>query len=299
MDSKLIMKYIKSWCASALCVIGLIAGLSGCVDQHPQTTQTTGDNQAIIATSAATADICNKLNIDLVGVCETSHELPEKYKSLPTVGSPMKPDMEVIKSLNPDYVLSPATLRNDLEPKYKKAGVQYYFLDLKSVNGMYNSIVELGEKFNRQQEAAKLKAEYDAYIKEYRKTNEGKQKPRVLILMGLPGSYLVATPKSYVGSLVELAGGENVFADSQDEFLNVNTEELKAIEPDIILRAAHGVPDEVVAMFAEEFNTNQIWKHFKAVQNGKVYDLDSNLFGMSANFDYPQALEALQPMLYN
>ncbi len=292
------MKSFKTWCATALCLFSLVFGLTGCVDQHPEKAQAQGGSQTLIATSAATADICNKLNLGLLGVCQTSHELPESYKALPTVGTPMKPDMEVIKSLNPDYVLSPATLQNDLEPKYQKAGIQYYFLDLKSVNGMYDSIVEMGNKFDRKEEAAKLKGEFDAYMVEYKKQNEGKQSPRVLVLMGVPGSYLVATPKSYVGSLVELAGGQNVFADSNEEFLSVNTEELKRVEPDIILRAAHGVPDEVVAMFAEEFQTNQIWKHFKAVQNGKVYDLDSNLFGMSANFDYPQALEALQPMLY-
>ena len=293
------MKSIKTWMMTALCITSLAFGLSGCVDQHPEKAQSSGSDQTLIATSAATADICNKLNLDLIGVCETKHDLPERYANIPTVGSPMKPDMELVKSLNPDYVLSPATLQNDLEPKYKKAGIQYYFLDLKSVGGMYDSIVEMGDKFDRKAEAQKLKDEFDAYMVEYKKKNSGKESPRVLVLMGLPGSYLVATPKSYVGSLVELAGGQNVFADSNEEFLNVNTEELKKIEPDIILRAAHGVPDEVVQMFADEFQNNQIWKHFKAVQNGKVYDLDSNLFGMSANFDYPKALESLQPMLYN
>jgi hypothetical protein len=29
-----------------------------------------------------------------------------------------------------------------------------------------------------------------------------------------------------------------------------------------------------------------------------VYDLDSSLFNMSANFKYSDALKALQPMLY-
>ncbi len=28
--------------------------------------------------------------------------------------------------------------------------------------------------------------------------------------MGVPGSYLVATDKSYIGDLVKIAGGENV-----------------------------------------------------------------------------------------
>ena len=52
-------------------------------------------------------------------------------------------------------------------------------------------------------------------------------------------------------------------------------------------------------MFAEEFETNDIWKHFKAVQEGKVYDLESTLFGMSANFNYQKALESLDPILFS
>ena len=63
-------------------------------------------------------------------------------------------------------------------------------------------------------------------------------------------------------------------------------------------KRAHGLPDEARKMFAEEFSTNDIWQHFKAVQEGRVYDLDSDLFNMSANFSYEEALKALQPMLY-
>ena len=66
----------------------------------------------------------------------------------------------------------------------------------------------------------------------------------------------------------------------------------------MILRAAHALPDQVVEMFQEDFETNDIWKHFDAVQEGRVYDLTYELFGMSATFRYPEALEELQPMLY-
>lgn len=116
--------------------------------------------------------------------------------------------------------------------------------------------------------------------------------------MGLPGSYIIATENSYVGSLVELAGGENVYAGSDQEFLTVNTEDMETKKPDVILRAAHALPDQVVEMFREDFKTNDIWKHFDAVQNGRVYDLTYEYFGMSANFSYPEALEELQLMLY-
>lgn len=81
-------------------------------------------------------------------------------------------------------------------------------------------------------------------------------------------------------------------------FCTVNTEDMKTKEPDIIYVAAHALPDQVVEMFKEDFETNDIWKHFEAVQNGQVYYLTYELFGMSATFRYPEALEELQPILY-
>ena len=253
----------------------------------------------IIATSAATADICDRLDLDLVGVCDTTiSELPERYEDLPRTGTAMGPDMETIASLNPDWILSPISLQADQQPKYEAIETDWAFLNLRSVPGMYRSIQELGEIFDREEQAEELVAEFTEFYEEYKEKNEEKEKPKVLILMGLPGSYIIATENSYVGSLVELAGGENVYAGTDQEFLTVNTEDMKTKEPDVILRAAHALPDQVVEMFQDEFETNDIWKHFDAVQNGRVYDLTYAYFGMSATFQYPEALEELQPMLY-
>ena len=278
----------------ALCV-------TGCVNQHPEETTSTNESREVrlVATSPAVVQICNRLDLDLVGICQSTSDLPERYDGVTTVGMAMNPDLEIIKSLDPDYILSPATLQNDLQPKYASIGVSSLFLNLKSVEGMYASIEGLGEKFGREEEAAVMLEEFDSFMTEFAEKNAGKESPKVLVLMGLPGSYIIATDHSYVGSLVKLAGGTNVYGDGDgQEFLFANTEDMKTKEPDVILRAAHGLPDEARKMFAEEFSTNDIWQHFKAVQEGRVYDLDSNLFNMSANFSYEEALKALQPMLY-
>lgn len=315
--------------ALALSVI-MFASVSGCVDQHPDGTASTqvvetaetlleitdpvekaavetarakvqsmGEEPRIIATSPAVADICDKLELDLVGVCSSSiSTIPERYADVETVGTAMSPDLEIVASLNPDWILSPVSLQSDLEPKYENLGVDWAFLNLRSVPGMYRSIQELGEIFDREEQAHALVQEFTDFYEEYKQKNEGKESPKVLILMGLPGSYIIATENSYVGSLVALAGGENVYSGTDQEFLTVNTEDMKTKEPDIILRAAHALPDQVVQMFREDFDTNDIWKHFEAVQNGRVYDLTYEYFGMSAKFNYPDALAELQPILY-
>ena len=269
------------------------------VEAAKKKVQALGTEPKIIATSPSTVEICDRLELDLAGVCSsTISELPERYADAETVGTAMAPDMEIVASLDPDWILSPDTLQSDLQPKYEAIDTDWAFLNLRSVQGMYRSIQELGEIFGREEQAQAMVDEFTAFYEEYQDQNEGKEAPRVLILMGLPGSYIIATENSYVGSLVELAGGENVYAGTDQEFLTVNTEDMKTKEPDVILRAAHALPDQIIEMFQEEFATDDIWQHFDAVKNGRVYDLTYEYFGMSADFNYPQALEELRPMFY-
>nr|WP_296092833.1 heme ABC transporter substrate-binding protein IsdE [uncultured Dorea sp.] len=269
------------------------------VETAKKKVQESGGDPKIIATSPAVAEICDKLELDLTGVCESSvSTIPKRYKDATTVGTAMSPDMEVVASLDPDWILSPISLQSDLQPKYEAIGSDWAFLNLRSVQGMYRSIQELGEIFDREEQAQKEVDKFTKFYKEYKKKSKDQEKPKVMILMGLPGSYVIATPNSYVGSLVELAGGENVYPDSDQEFLNVNTEDMKTKEPDIILRTAHALPDQVMEMFEKDFAENDIWQHFEAVKNKRVYDLSYGSFGMSANFKYQDALEELQGILY-
>lgn len=317
--------------AKFTCILLLIFSilLSSCVDQHPEKNkndkksedislgeydkddyslaaklakrEVDGKAEAarIVATSPAVADICDRLNLDLVAISDSNiNKLPDRYKDVERIGLPMNPDTEKLSMIKADWILSPVSLMGDLRPKYDAIGSQWAFLNLNSVQGMYKSIDELGYIFNRQEEAKKLNDEFQNFYKTYSDKHKGSKKPKVMILMGLPGSYIIATEHSYVGSLVKLAGGENVYQDDEKQFLNVNTEDMKLKEPDIILRAAHALPQNVKEMFNKEFRENDIWKHFDAVKKGKVYDLSYDKFGMSAKFNYPQALEELEPLLY-
>ena len=274
--------------------------LSGCVNQNAHTAAAgEADELRIVATSPAVVDIMARLDIDLVGVPNsTLSEIPARYDNATRTGTAMGPDMEVIKTLNPDWVIGPASLQTDMEPKLEAAGLNGIFLNLESVEGLYKSVEQLGELFGRQEEAQEMIDEFSAFYYEYSQVNVDKGSPTVLVLMGLPGSYVVATGKSYVGSLVRLAGGTNVYEDEETDFIIANTEDMQTKDPDIILWAAHAMPEDVVNMFKEEFETNDIWRHFRAVEDGCVYDLPYDQFGMSAKFNFPEALDTLQPMLY-
>ena len=272
--------------------------LTGCVNQKTEGKKT-GGNLRIAATSMATVYIMEKLNIDLVAVPDSEiDKMPERYKDVPKVGMAMTPDIEKLKQINPDYVFSPVSLISDLLPKYKAADLDYGFLNLNNTDGMYKSIEDLGKLLNRKKEAKALIDDYKKFIDDYREKHKDKKAPKVLILMGLPGSYVVATENSYVGSLAELAGAENVYGGTNQQFITINTEDMLQKDPDIILRTAHALPEEVMEMFKKDFAENDIWKHFRAVKEGKVYDLDYKKFGMSAKFNYKEALNDLDKLFY-
>lgn len=280
----------------------MLGAMSGCVDQHPDSAKevNTAENVRLVATSPATADIMDRLDLDLVGVSDTSlSTIPERYDDVERIGMAMSPDTEKIATLDADWILGPASLKNDLQPKYTAIGVKSIFLNLESVEGMYQSIDDLGKIFGREKQAQAMIDEYNGFMVEYKSRIEGKESPEVLVLMGFPSSFSVATEHSYTGSLVKLAGGHNVYEGENANYIVANTEDILKKDPDIIICTAHGGLDEVAYKYLkDDFKNNDIWQHFRAVENDKVYYLDSSLFGMSATFEYTEALNILQPILY-
>lgn len=261
--------------------------------------QVTEDSeQRIIAGTVVIADILDKLELDAIAVPETEKQLAKRFDGLPTIGNAMEPDMEIVKSLNPTEVLSVSTLEYDLQDKFKQLNIPVDFLNFQSVDAMLKEITSLGERYDREAQADTLVKDLQKNIEAVQRVASNKEGPRVLILLGIPGSYLVATENSYAGDLVKRAGGINVMEGKDAEYLSSNTEYLHNSNPDIILRLSHGMPDEVVKMFDEEFKTNDIWKHFEAVKNDKVYDLEEELFGTTSSLQVPQALGQLMEIFY-
>lgn len=299
---------IKIW-AQAFLLIGGLA-LTGCTGEETGPAMPMAEMPAmsapapaaapprIISTTVAVTEVMDALELELVGIPTSSKTLPGRYDGVTKVGNPMTPNMEIVKSLDPSEVFSVTTLQYDLEPVFENAGLKASFLDFTSLDSMSRAIGAIGGKYGREKQAAALVDTYQTKVEEIRKRTEGRPQPTVLILLGVPGSYLVATEHSYIGDLVRLAGGKNIVQGETVEYLASNTEYLQASNPDIILRAAHGMPDEVIKMFDKEFKKNDIWKHFSAVQNNRVYDLPEELFPTTANLAAGEALEAVVKMLY-
>lgn len=286
---------------NAMIVVLLAAVLAGCsttpsANSEQTASEPTGDR--IVATTVALTEIMDALEIDLVGIPSSYKQLPERYKHAKQVGNPMSPDMELLLSLKPTEIMSVTTLEYDLKELFADRGIEMTYVNLESIDAMHREIMAIGQKYDRMAQAEAIVADFEEKAAQIERNTAGEDSPTVLILLGIPGSYLVATEHSYIGDLVKRSGGTNVITGETVEFIASNTEHLQQANPDVILRAAHGMPDEVVKMFDEEFRTNDIWKHFNAVKNGRVYDLEETLFGTTGNLAAAEALDVLYQLLY-
>lgn len=298
------IKRIMKKIISVITVLSLICALlSSCVSQdNPTSTAEEKEDISIAVTSAAICEILDKLDYDnVVGIPETENEIPERYENATEIGAPMSPDLEIISSLSPDLILSPISLEGSLSEQYSTAEVDAEFLDLSSVEGMYEAITYLGELLDRKEQAEALVADYNQYLEGY-KQEEG-EAPSVLLLMAFPdGFYLVATEKSYVGNLVELAGGENVYSNYDGDeygFVNINPEDMIQRDADMILVFAHYSEEAAFAYMEEELASNETWQYYDAVSEENVYYLPSSYFGMSATLtSWTDALDYLNPIFY-
>lgn len=285
-----------------LCLISILMvtfSVIGCssseVDSSKEQVTSKDEKQVVVATSVAITEILDRLGVEVSGIPQTSYELPESAKGATEVGSPMNPDMEIIKSLNPTDVICVDTLGSDFEKQFEENNINADFYNLSNVDGLKETIAALGEKFNKQDKANEILDE----IKEVEnKVNSNKKSDdKILVLFGAPGSVMVATDKSYIGNLVELAGGNNIFSNATSSFTQINLEEIIKLNPDKILVMTHAVPEAAKKSVEEELSKD-LWKNVNAVKNNDITYLENGYFGMSANLQIVEAVEKLGDILY-
>src|SRR5690625_3086967 len=145
-------------------VMGLAFMLVGCSSAEEETTaqadsseqEASESDDRIIVTTVALVEFMERLDLDLVGVPNTYKELTDRYADAEEVGYAMSPDLEMILSLKPTEVMSVTALEADLEEEYGDSDIQTTYLDLESIDGMQQSILDYGEHYDREEQEADI-----------------------------------------------------------------------------------------------------------------------------------------------
>lgn len=279
-------------------IVLLVAGVVGGLFANHQLAKKR-HQERIVATTYAVVQIADKLKLPLVGVPNTANKMPARYKNVTKVGNPMNPSAEKIASVKPTAVYSVTTLKDQFGKSFKQQHIKPYFLNLQSVSDLQHVVTKMGDQYDRKPAAKSANQEINQAITKSKQRSNGKRQPRVLVLMGLPGAgYMIATNRSYVGNLVQIAGGKNVFASKNQEYIQPSDEAIQKARPQVILRLEHAMPQMVTEQFNSEFESQSFWRQTPAVQFKRVYDLQEPDFDATANMHAAKALGEVSQWLY-
>ncbi len=236
----------------------------------------------------------------VVGIPKTSKPLPEKYEGLPEIGIPVDPNIEVIVSLNPDLFVGDKVLEHFTKEPLEKHGINTIYLDNSSYDAVYESIIELGKIFEREEIGeAFVDCQKEKEAAALADIEELKDK-KVALILGTAEYFKLGTKNSYLGSILEKIGVENIankIGETDQDYITFSKESLLAENPDYILAISHGGnPAEVKKAFEQEF-AQPVWDQVKAKANGQIYYLDSSQFPVTGTIRNVETLEALVDLL--
>jgi len=260
----------------AIALFSLILTISGCFSNtkdHPQPESEQPEIKRVVSFSPNLTQIVYALGAQdlLVGVDEYS-VYPEAAKSIPRMGSYLDPDLEALIAANPDLVLvlkTDESISNDL----LSLGFRFEEFGNDNLNDIQASYIRLGKLLDREDEAQELASRFTRTADEVESKLSGVE-PRTVALvvgrnLGRMQDIYVAGGGNFLGELLEVAGGENVFKNEPIPWPQVGAESLIGTDPDVIIDStlAKGSSDEEYAALLKDWDQLPT---LKALKNDRV-----------------------------
>ena len=166
---------------------------------------------------------------------------PPAVLALPKIGTFLKPDPEKIALLRPDLVIIQQSATT-LAGRLSALGIRYIEVKIGTLTDIYSMIRDIGQAVGLPQNANKIEAGIRSRLDSIRAEARSNSPPTVLIVIGRhPGTLtnlVAAGPGTYLGELLEIAGGKNVLRDKAIAFPRISLETVLRLNPDVILDAS-------------------------------------------------------------
>ena len=285
----------------ALLVIGIFS-LNACTQTSPLSSVTYVDDigrnvqikvipQRIISLSPSNTEMVYALGLQdkLVGV--TSYDnYPPDAKNKPIVSDYSTVDLEKIVNAKPDLVLADSIHKNDAIPALEKLGITVYAMTPNDVDGIFNEIKALGQITGKTQVADNLISNLKTRIQDVAdKTAKltDTQKPRVLFVTWHDPIW-TAGSDTMMQYLINEAGGTNIASDLNG-YVTITLESVIQRNPQVIVvMSSMGAQNASL----DYVMSNEQFKSTDAVKNGRVYEIDADIFGRTT----PRIVDGLETL---
>ena len=218
------------------------------------------------------------------------------------IGSPMKPNVELVLGARPDLViassLSPSNL--ELQETFARSGIPAAYFDVSSFQD-YLDLLELftrltGHPENYETCGTAVKEQVDGAVDRRAVYSFA---PTVLTIQVSGSSVKVKNSEDNVlGPMLKELGCENI-ADRDGSLLEeLSLEAILQADPDFIFAVYHGT-DEAAAQanLEEALLSNPAWASLQAVKEGRFHVLERRMFSLKPNALWGDAYEQLADIL--
>ncbi len=157
----------------------------------------------VVLLSPAAGDIMQKLHLEkkVVGITKHMKGFPNAVK----VGSHLRPNIEIIKSLNPDLIIISST-RFFSKAMNNVIKSEIFNYNPHTLDGIIRKINQIGKLFNKNKEASVL---IDSLKNKLAKVKPLSRKPKVIYeVMQTP--YIVSGQTDIITDIISKAGGVNI-----------------------------------------------------------------------------------------
>ncbi len=221
----------------------------------------------------------------IVGVSDWDN-YPEEVNEKEKIGG-LEINTEKVLSLEPDLVLAHPT-NGEAIGVLRELGLNVLVLDANNLEEVYALINTMAKATGSQDQAAALIEQMKQVRDEVVKAvSDVPQDGRKKVWVEVSAELYTAGKGTFIDELITLAGAENVAAEVEG-WVQMSEEKVIEKNPDVILTTyGYYVPDA-----ADKIKQREAWQVVSAVQNGHVYNIDSD----SVTRPGPRLVNALKEM---
>jgi iron complex transport system substrate-binding protein len=198
-------------------------------------------------------------------------------KNITVVGTFNKVNVELVTGLQPDLIVASGAYQQSLAGKFMEQGKTVVMLNPTEFSGILADITLLGKVTGQDANATTLVNSMQSKVQEITAKTSGLDKPSVYVEYYVDkNGYSSYGANSYINELISMAGGVNVFAGFQGQYVTTSTEEVLKANPAIII-ISKGVMSSLSGITPDSIKARQSWENIDAVKNNKIYEVDEAL----------------------
>lgn len=188
-------------------------------------------------------------------------DYPPEILSKPVVGNFGKVNKEEVIKLKPAIVFASSLEQQAIGSELAKLGIKVVTVYPKTVSEMLQGIITVGQAIGKEARAKEVADTLYRSLELTRMLTNSIPRPKVYLEI-YRDPLMSVSDKSFVGELIELAGGDNIFSELERDYSRIKAEDVIKANPDVII---------CFSQDAENISQRMGWQNISAVKLRRIY----------------------------